>query len=99
MNLQVLVPEPSPVDTVNILRGIKEKYESFHGVRIADRALVVAAELSHRYIQHRFLPDKVRTLPSPSSSGVLPACQIANTPLPLNQSSLAESCIHCRRST
>ena len=57
--VQVLVAEPSPVDTVNILRGIKEKYESFHGVRIADRALVVAAELSHRYIQHRFLPDKV----------------------------------------
>jgi len=58
--LQVVVAEPSPVDTVNILRGIKEKYESFHGVRIADRALVVAAELSHRYIQHRFLPDKVK---------------------------------------
>ena len=43
---------------MNILRGIKEKYESYHGIRISDRALVVAAELSHRYIQDRFLPDK-----------------------------------------
>jgi ATP-dependent Clp protease ATP-binding subunit ClpB len=48
---QVLVKEPSVSDTINILRGIKEKYESHHGVHISDRALVVAAELSDRYIQ------------------------------------------------
>ena len=55
---QVLVKEPSVQDTIGILRGLREKYESHHGVRIMDRALVVAAQLSHRYIQHRFLPDK-----------------------------------------
>ena len=59
-----------PVDTVNILRGIKEKYESFHGVRIADRALVVAAELSHRYIQNRFLPDKAIDLMDEAASNL-----------------------------
>ncbi|GLC34379.1 hypothetical protein PLESTB_000735100 [Pleodorina starrii] len=55
---QVLVKEPSVADTVAILRGIKERYESHHGVHITDRALVVAAELSDRYITTRFLPDK-----------------------------------------
>lgn len=45
-------------DTINILRGLSEKYSGFHGVRIADRSLVVAAELSDRYITQRFLPDK-----------------------------------------
>ncbi|EFJ47196.1 hypothetical protein VOLCADRAFT_61636 [Volvox carteri f. nagariensis] len=55
---QVLVKEPSVADTVAILRGIKERYESHHGVHITDRALVVAAELSDRYITARFLPDK-----------------------------------------
>ena len=54
----VLVPEPSVADTISILRGLKEKYESYHGIRISDRALVVAAELSARYITARFLPDK-----------------------------------------
>jgi len=56
--VQVLVPEPSVADTINILRGLSERYSSYHGVRIADRALVVAAELSDRYITSRFLPDK-----------------------------------------
>ena len=55
---QVLVNEPSVSDTINILRGLSERYSSYHGVRIADRALVVAAELSDRYITARFLPDK-----------------------------------------
>jgi ATP-dependent Clp protease ATP-binding subunit ClpB len=54
----VLVSEPSVEDTISILRGIKEKYEVHHGVRITDGALVSAAELSHRYITDRFLPDK-----------------------------------------
>ncbi|MGE5842176.1 MAG: ATP-dependent chaperone ClpB [Deltaproteobacteria bacterium] len=54
----VLVEEPSVEDTISILRGLKEKYEVHHGVRIKDSALVAAAALSHRYITDRFLPDK-----------------------------------------
>jgi ATP-dependent Clp protease ATP-binding subunit ClpB len=54
----VYVNEPSVEDTVSILRGLKEKYELHHGVRITDSALVAAATLSHRYITDRFLPDK-----------------------------------------
>ncbi|CAN1312255.1 Chaperone protein ClpB1 [Linum perenne] len=55
---QVYVAEPSVSDTINILRGLKEKYEGHHGVRIQDRGLVVAAQLSSRYITGRHLPDK-----------------------------------------
>ena len=55
---QVYVGEPSVEDTVAILRGLKERYEVHHGVRIQDNALVAAATLSHRYITSRFLPDK-----------------------------------------
>src|ERR1700752_1791519 len=54
----VFVSEPSVEDTISILRGIKEKYELHHGVRITDGAIVAAATLSHRYITDRFLPDK-----------------------------------------
>ena len=54
----VFVGEPSVEDTVSILRGLQEKYEVHHGVRITDGAIVAAAELSHRYISDRFLPDK-----------------------------------------
>ena len=54
----VLVEEPSVEDTISILRGLKERYEVHHGVRIADNALVAAAVLSHRYVTDRFLPDK-----------------------------------------
>ena len=54
----VFVSEPSVEDTVSILRGLKEKYELHHGVRITDSAIVAAATLSHRYITERFLPDK-----------------------------------------
>ncbi|MGD8943125.1 MAG: ATP-dependent chaperone ClpB, partial [Desulfobacterales bacterium] len=54
----VLVKEPSVEDTISILRGLKEKYEVHHGVRIQDSAIVAAATLSHRYIADRFLPDK-----------------------------------------
>ena len=54
----VFVGEPSVEDTISILRGIKEKYEVHHGVRITDSAIVAAATLSHRYITDRFLPDK-----------------------------------------
>ncbi|MFZ0124402.1 MAG: ATP-dependent chaperone ClpB, partial [Xanthobacteraceae bacterium] len=54
----VYVSEPTVEDTISILRGLKEKYEAHHGVRITDAALVAAATLSHRYITNRFLPDK-----------------------------------------
>src|ERR1700721_1628577 len=54
----VMVDEPSVEDTVSILRGLRERYELHHGVRIQDGALVAAAQLSHRYISDRFLPDK-----------------------------------------
>ena len=54
----VLVDEPTVEDTISILRGLKERYEVYHGVRIHDSALVAAATLSHRYISDRFLPDK-----------------------------------------
>jgi len=54
----VLVDEPTVEDTITILRGLKERYEVFHGVKIADNALITAATLSHRYISDRFLPDK-----------------------------------------
>ena len=54
----VLVDEPTVEDAIGILRGLKERYEVFHGVKIADSALIAAATLSHRYITDRFLPDK-----------------------------------------
>lgn len=54
----VLVEEPTVEDTISILRGLKERYEVFHGVKIQDQALIAAATLSHRYISDRFLPDK-----------------------------------------
>ncbi len=54
----VLIPEPSVEDTISILRGLKERYEVYHGVKIHDGALIAAATLSNRYISDRFLPDK-----------------------------------------
>jgi ATP-dependent Clp protease ATP-binding subunit ClpB len=54
----IIVGEPTVEDTIAILRGLKERYEVHHGVRIQDAALVAAAVLSHRYIADRFLPDK-----------------------------------------
>lgn len=54
----VLVPEPNVEDTISILRGLKERYEVYHGVKIHDNALIAAATLSNRYISDRFLPDK-----------------------------------------
>ncbi len=64
----VLVQEPTVEDTVSILRGIKEKYELHHGVRVSDSALVAAATLSHRYITDRFLPDKAIDLVDEAAS-------------------------------
>jgi ATP-dependent Clp protease ATP-binding subunit ClpB len=64
----LLVEEPTVVDTISILRGIKEKYELYHGVRISDSALVAAATLSRRYITDRFLPDKAIDLMDEAAS-------------------------------
>ena len=65
---QVFVGEPSVDDTVAILRGLKERYEVHHGVRIQDAALVAAASLSHRYVTNRFLPDKAIDLMDEAAS-------------------------------
>jgi ATP-dependent Clp protease ATP-binding subunit ClpB len=64
----IFVDEPTVEDTISILRGIKEKYELHHGVRISDSALVAAATLSHRYITDRFLPDKAIDLVDEAAS-------------------------------
>ena len=64
----VFVAEPSVEDTISILRGLKEKYEMHHGVRITDSALVAAATLSNRYISDRFLPDKAIDLVDEAAS-------------------------------
>ncbi len=66
----VMVGEPSVEDTIAILRGLKERYEVHHGVRIQDNALIAAATLSHRYISDRFLPDKAIDLVDEAASGL-----------------------------
>ena len=79
----VLVGEPSVEDTISILRGLKERYEVHHGVRIQDSALVSAATLSHRYISERFLPDKAIDLVDEAASRV--RVQIDSMPEELDQ--------------
>ncbi len=66
----IYINEPSIEDTIAILRGIKEKYEVFHGVRITDKAIIAAAELSQRYITDRFLPDKAVDLIDEATSAL-----------------------------
>ncbi len=66
----ILVDEPSVEDTISILRGLKDKYEVHHGIRIKDSALVAAAKLSNRYIPDRFLPDKAIDLVDEASSAI-----------------------------
>ncbi len=79
----VFVGEPSAQDTISILRGLKERYEVHHGVRIQDAALVAAATLSHRYISDRFLPDKAIDLVDEAASRV--RVQIDSMPEELDQ--------------
>jgi ATP-dependent Clp protease ATP-binding subunit ClpB len=79
----VLVGEPSVADTIAILRGLKERYEAHHGVRIRDAALVAAAVLSHRYIADRFLPDKAIDLVDESASRL--RIEIDSSPLELDE--------------
>ncbi|MCP4147137.1 MAG: ATP-dependent chaperone ClpB [bacterium] len=64
----VFIKEPSPEETISILRGLKEKYEIHHGIKITDAALIAAATLSHRYISDRFLPDKAIDLMDEASA-------------------------------
>ncbi|KAK0349018.1 hypothetical protein LTR94_034848, partial [Friedmanniomyces endolithicus] len=66
----VFVGEPTVEDTISILRGLKEKYELHHGVRITDGAIVAAATLSNRYITDRFLPDKAIDLMDEAASRI-----------------------------
>jgi ATP-dependent Clp protease ATP-binding subunit ClpB len=79
----VLVGEPSVADTIAILRGLKERYEAHHGVRIRDAALVAAAVLSDRYIADRFLPDKAIDLVDEAASRL--RMEIDSSPLPLDE--------------
>ena len=67
---QILVEEPSLDDSISILRGLKEKYEVHHGVKILDSAIVSAVELSQRYINDRFLPDKAIDLMDEAACGI-----------------------------
>lgn len=78
----ILVQEPSVEDTIAILRGLKERYEIFHGVRITEDALTAAATLSHRYITDRRLPDKAIDLIDEAAS--LIRMQIGSRPLPID---------------
>src|SRR6201987_310376 len=79
----VFVGEPSVADTIAILRGLKERYEAHHGVRIQDSALVAAATLSHRYITDRFLPDKAIDLVDEAASRL--RIEIDSSPLELDE--------------
>lgn len=80
---KVQVPEPDVEDTISILRGLKERYEVHHGVRITDRALVAAAELSDRYITDRFLPDKAIDLMDQASATI--RTEMGSNPTELDQ--------------
>jgi ATP-dependent Clp protease ATP-binding subunit ClpB len=80
---QVLVPQPSVEDTIAILRGLKERYEVHHGIRIQDAALVAAATLSNRYITERFLPDKAIDLVDEAASRI--RMEIDSVPTPIDQ--------------
>merc|ERR1711879_1126496 len=82
----VLVQEPSEEDTIAILRGIKEKYEVHHGVRIQDSATVAAVSLSSRYITDRFLPDKAIDLIDEAASRL--RIEIDSMPLEIEQEAL-----------
>ena len=81
----VLVDEPSVEDTISILRGLKERYEVYHGVEISDNAIVAAATLSHRYITDRFLPDKAIDL-------IDEACSMIKTEMESMPTELDEIC-------
>ncbi|MBY7703919.1 AAA family ATPase [Vibrio harveyi] len=80
---RVLVNEPTVDETISILRGLKERFETYHGVRIHDNALVAAAKLSSRYITDRFLPDKAIDLVDEASASI--KTELASVPTELDQ--------------
>jgi ATP-dependent Clp protease ATP-binding subunit ClpB len=80
---KVFVGEPTPEDTVSILRGLKERYEVHHGVKIKDSAILAAAMLSHRYISDRFLPDKAIDLVDEAAASL--RMQIDSMPVEIDQ--------------
>ncbi len=79
----IMVVEPSPLDAINILRGIKEKYEVHHGIKIRDEAIVSAVELSQRYLTDRFLPDKAIDLIDEAASSL--RIQIDSKPIEIDK--------------
>ncbi len=79
----VIIDEPSVEDTIAILRGIREKFETHHGIEIQDAALIAAATLSHRYISNRFLPDKAIDLIDEASAGL--KMEVESLPLPIDE--------------
>ncbi len=79
----IIVAEPSVSDTITILRGLKPRYESFHGVKITDEALIAAAQLSHRYLTSRFLPDKAIDLVDEACASI--RVQIESLPSELDE--------------
>jgi ATP-dependent Clp protease ATP-binding subunit ClpB len=79
----VIVPEPNVEDTITILRGLKERYEVFHGIRIADAAIVAAAKLSDRYVADRFLPDKAIDLVDEAASRL--KMEVESLPVEIDQ--------------
>ena len=91
----IFVTEPNVEDTISILRGIKEKYELHHGVRITDTALVAAANLSNRYISDRFLPDKAIDLMDEAAARLRMQVELEARSSSMN--SIAASC-RCRSS-
>ncbi|WP_051418423.1 ATP-dependent Clp protease ATP-binding subunit [Mesoplasma seiffertii] len=80
---KVLVQEPTPEETISILRGLKDRFETYHGVRIHDNAIVAAAQLSSRYIPDRFLPDKAIDLVDEASATI--KTELASVPTELDQ--------------
>lgn len=80
----VMIGEPTVADTISILRGLKERFESYHGVQITDGALVAAATLSNRYITNRFLPDKAIDLLDEACAGI--KVEIESMPTELDES-------------
>src|ERR1700741_2724161 len=79
----VYVGEPNVEDTINILRGLRERYEAHHKVRIKDSAIVAAATLSHRYISDRFLPDKAIDLVDEAAAAL--AIQFGSVPTEIDR--------------
>jgi ATP-dependent Clp protease ATP-binding subunit ClpB len=79
----VMIDEPSVEDTVSILRGLRDRFEAHHGIQIEDAALVAAANLSHRYIQNRFLPDKAIDLIDEASARL--KMEVESVPLPIDE--------------